>query len=105
MDTIEGLNVAKDKLAHDFRAVVDGAEELLRVTSTNTEAGYSAAKTKLEHSLKVARDELDRIERAARLKAKQAARATDAYVHDNPWQAIGVGAALGLAIGLLIARR
>ena len=53
----------------------------------------------------MARDELDHIEHVARLKAKQAARATDAYVHDNPWQAIGVGAALGLAIGVLIARR
>ena len=48
MDTVEGLNAAKDKLAHDFKAVVDGAEELLRVTSSNTEAGYSAAKKKLE---------------------------------------------------------
>ncbi len=105
MDTIEGLNAAKDKLTHDFQAVVDGAEELLRVTSTNTEAGYSAARKKLEHSLRVARDELDQIQNAARVKAKQAARATDDYVHDNPWQAIGVGAAIGLAIGVLIGRR
>ncbi len=105
MDTIEGLNAAKDKLTHDFQAVVDGAEELLRVTSTNTEAGYSAARKKLEHSLRVARDELDQIQTAARVKAKQAARATDDYVHDNPWQAIGVGAAIGLAIGVLIGRR
>ena len=105
MDTIEGLNAAKNKLAHDFQAVVDGAEELIRVTSNNTEAGYAAAKKKLEHSLTVARHELDHIEHVARLKAKHAARAADAYVHDNPWQAIGVGAVLGLAIGVLISRR
>ncbi len=105
MDTIEGLSAAKNKLADDFQAVVDGTEELLRVTSSNTEAGYSAAKKKLEHSLKVARDELRHIEHVARVKAKQATRATDAYVHDNPWQAIGVGVALGLAIGVLLARR
>ena len=30
-------------------------------------------------------------------KAKAAARATDDYVHDNPWQAIGIAAAIGLA--------
>ena len=105
MDTVEGLNAAKDKLAHDFQSVVDGAEELLRVTSSNTEAGYSAAKKKLERSLKVARDELDHIEHVARVKAKQAAQATDAYVRDNPWQAIAAGAVLGLAIGVLISRR
>ena len=105
MDTIESLNAAKDKLAHDFHAVVDGAEELLRVTSSNTGAGYSAAKKKLEHSLKVARDELTQIEHVARVKVKQAARVTDSYVHDNPWQVIGVGMVVGLAIGVMISRR
>ena len=105
MDTIESLNAAKDKLAHDFHAVVDGAEELLRVTPSNTEESYCAAKKKLEYSLKVARDELHQIEHVARVKVKQAARVTDAYVLDNPWQVIGVSMVLGLAIGVLISRR
>ena len=34
-----------------------------------------------------------------------AARATDDYVHDNPWQAIGVAAAVGFLVGLVISRR
>ena len=38
-------------------------------------------------------------------RARRAADATDHYVHDHPWQAIGVGAAIGIAIGLLIGRR
>jgi ElaB/YqjD/DUF883 family membrane-anchored ribosome-binding protein len=37
--------------------------------------------------------------------AHAAARVTDDYVHDNPWQAIGVAAAVGFLAGLLIARR
>ncbi|EFH4880825.1 TPA: protein ElaB, partial [Escherichia coli] len=27
------------------------------------------------------------------------------YVHEKPWQGIGVGAAVGLVLGLLLARR
>jgi len=38
-------------------------------------------------------------------RAKQAARYTDDYVHDNPWVSIGVAAATGFVIGLLINRR
>ena len=37
--------------------------------------------------------------------AKAAARVTDEYVHDNPWQAIGIGAAVGFLAGLVISRR
>jgi ElaB/YqjD/DUF883 family membrane-anchored ribosome-binding protein len=37
--------------------------------------------------------------------ARQAAKVTDEYVRDNPWRAIGVGAALGLLIGYLVSRR
>jgi ElaB/YqjD/DUF883 family membrane-anchored ribosome-binding protein len=36
---------------------------------------------------------------------KDAATATDRSVRSHPWQAIGVGAAVGLLLGLLIARR
>jgi ElaB/YqjD/DUF883 family membrane-anchored ribosome-binding protein len=36
---------------------------------------------------------------------KEAAAATDSSVRSHPWQAIGVGAALGFLLGLLIARR
>ena len=38
-------------------------------------------------------------------RAKAAATAADEYVHEKPWQVIGVVAALGLAIGLLLNRR
>ena len=42
---------------------------------------------------------------AERDATKQAARATDDFVHDKPWTAVGIGAAVGMIIGLLIARR
>ena len=38
-------------------------------------------------------------------RAKDAARFTDDYVHDNPWTAIGVAAAIGFVAGLLLNRR
>ena len=38
-------------------------------------------------------------------KTRAAARATDEYVHDNPWQAVGVAAAIGVLVGLIVGRR
>ena len=38
-------------------------------------------------------------------KTREAATTTDIYVHDNPWKVVGIAAALGLVLGLLIAPR
>jgi ElaB/YqjD/DUF883 family membrane-anchored ribosome-binding protein len=45
------------------------------------------------------------VEELALEKAKAAAAATDEYVHEHPWHAVGVAAGVGLVIGLLIGRR
>jgi ElaB/YqjD/DUF883 family membrane-anchored ribosome-binding protein len=38
-------------------------------------------------------------------RARQAARYTDDYVHENPWNAIGIAAGIGLLLGILMSRR
>jgi len=42
-------------------------------------------------------------------RGEATAQATDAYVHDKPWQAIGitagVGVLVGLAVGMMLNRR
>jgi ElaB/YqjD/DUF883 family membrane-anchored ribosome-binding protein len=37
--------------------------------------------------------------------ARQIGQRTDGFVRDNPWQVIGIAAAVGLAVGLLASRR
>ncbi len=55
-------------------------------------------------NLAVAREKLADATAAGRERARQAAAATDDYVHDNPWSSIGA-AALGLLIGVLLGTR
>ncbi|MCA2997277.1 MAG: DUF883 domain-containing protein [Rhodocyclaceae bacterium] len=105
MDQADVTEIAKEKVVHDLKDVVSSAEELLRVTASQAGEEYEATKQKLEAKLRSARDELDRIEHVAFLRAKQAARSTDLYVHEHPWQSIGIGAALGVVVGLLLGRR
>ena len=38
-------------------------------------------------------------------KTREAAQTTDTYVHENPWKVIGIAAALGLVVGLLLSPR
>jgi ElaB/YqjD/DUF883 family membrane-anchored ribosome-binding protein len=93
------------RLAEDFKAVVKDAEELLRHAARDAGEGYNDARARLEQSLKTARTELESLENAMKDSARRAARATDSYVHEHPWESIGVGAGVGLLLGLLIGRR
>lgn len=38
-------------------------------------------------------------------QAQQVGQRTDTFVRDNPWQVIGIAAVVGLAVGVLTARR
>ena len=56
-------------------------------------------------SLKRAKVRLQDAQDAMSEKTKAVARATDDYVHDHPWGAVGIAAAVGLVVGMLISRR
>lgn len=95
----------KDKLVQDFRTVVADAEELLRATASQAGEKVAAARERIQDSLHTAKVKLAEAEDVIVQRSKQAARVTDDYVHENPWQAVGVAAGVGLVVGLLIGRR
>ena len=101
----EVMDVSKDKLVADLKVVVADAEELLKATASQAGEKVAAAREKIGESLREAKYQLSRAEEAIIDRTKQAARATDDYVHENPWRAVGVAAGIGLVIGLLIGRR
>lgn len=98
-------DITKDKLVADLKVVITDAEELLLATAAQAGEKASAARARIQESLKVAKEKLSQAEVIALDKAKAAARATDDYVRENPWAAVGIGAAVGLVIGMLISRR
>lgn len=104
MSSPSTTDVSKEKLMQDLQNVVADAEELLRATANQTGERVAAARERIEENLVVAKERLAAAERVVIEKTKQAATATDEYVHDNPWQAIGVAAGVGLLVGMLITR-
>lgn len=96
--------VSKEKLLQDLRTVVIDAEELLRATASQTGEKVSAVRERIQANLVAARARLEDAEALMLEKTKEAARATDEYVHDHPWRAVGIAAGVGLVVGMLISR-
>ena len=99
------IATSKDKLMDDLQMVVADAEALMQATASQAGEGAVAARARIQKSLQVAKERLVNAEDAVIERTKEAAKVTDEYVHDNPWKAIGITAALGLIAGMLIARR
>jgi len=98
-------DLSKEKLAADLKVVVADAEELLRATASQAGEKVGVARERIQASLAQARVKLAEAERAVLDQTKLAAKATDEYVRENPWQAVGVGALIGFLLGALITRR
>lgn len=97
--------VTKEQLIADFKVVVADAEALLRATANQGGEKLAEVRAKAEESLAIVKARMAQAQAALAAKTKEAAQAADAYVHENPWKAVGIAAGIGLAIGLLIRRR
>lgn len=60
---------------------------------------------KVEDKLHDAAATMARAEKSITQHAQAAADAADEYVHDNPWKTIGIAAAAGLLVGILLSGR
>jgi ElaB/YqjD/DUF883 family membrane-anchored ribosome-binding protein len=103
------VEVTREKLLQDFNMVVAETEQLLKAAAAAGGDKANVWREGVEQKLKAAKDKLVELEETAIVKTREAARATDGYVHENPWQAIGVTAGvsvvLGIALGLMMNRR
>lgn len=105
MTTATDTEVTKERLIRDFKTVLVDTEELLKATAGQTSEKITAARAKLEDTLVATQKRLADLEEGLVEKTRAAAQATDKLVHEHPWQAAGVAAAVGFLLGLLTSRR
>ena len=104
-NNIQNTTVTKEHLISDFKVVIADAEALIRATANQGGEAVVNLRAKAEESLAAAKVKLGEAQDALVEKGKIAAQATDDYVHEKPWHAVGIAAGVGLVVGLLIGRR
>jgi ElaB/YqjD/DUF883 family membrane-anchored ribosome-binding protein len=99
---MDGETTSKERLVNDLRTLVSDAEELFKATATHAGEKITVARQKIEQSLIEGKRALADAETTLLNRSKECAEIADDYVRENPWGAVGIAAAVGLAIGLLI---
>lgn len=103
--TVVGINGLQAGAVAEFHSFVADIEDLVKATTSMTGDDLVRAKAKLNARVSAARDSVADLGDAAAAQARDAARVTNGFVHDNPWQAIGIGAAVGVLVGFALASR
>ena len=89
----------------EFAELVQDAEDLVNNTVDTMGAQTAAARAQLQNTLARARERMGTRVQALADRSREIASVADDYVRERPWQMVGIGAAAGLAIGFLVARR
>ncbi len=90
----------RDKLIDDVKVLSKDVQELLKATASVVGDKAAEARVKVQDSLKIAQEKLSDVHGQVKAKGQEAFSATDGYVRDNPWNAVGIAAGIGFILGI-----
>lgn len=105
MENQQSTVTEQQQLVTDMKSVISDAEDMLHATADQAGDKVANLRARIQERLNGARVRLSEAEAALIAKSRAAARATDTYVHESPWTAVGIAAGVGLLVGLIIGRR
>lgn len=99
------VEVNEDAFIQNVKESLDDIERLMREAADATGDKASELRENAMRSLRRTRETLYDTQDEILAQGRRAMRATDDYVHDNPWRAITVAGVVGVLIGAIICRR
>ena len=90
--------MSKDTTSENLRAELNSSAD-------KSKEEVSKLRSKAEQALKESRYRLGETGDALAKQTREAAARADEYVRDNPWTGVGIGAAVGVVLGVLLTRR
>ncbi len=94
-----------NSISVEFQRFLTDIEDLVSQATSLTGEDLAKLKNSMNERITVAKESLNELSNNLVQKARKGATATNNYVHEQPWTAVGAGAAIGLLVGLLVSRR
>jgi ElaB/YqjD/DUF883 family membrane-anchored ribosome-binding protein len=91
--------------ATEWRDLIADVEDLLTKVANVGDVEIARVRERLQKTLATVRSSANAGARRARVYAQDATTATEDYVRESPWTAVGLAAAVGVLIGFIASRR
>ena len=92
----------KDKVLSDLKSVVGDAERLLRQAGESSSEGFASVRSQFDRQMGRTREQLDHARDVVGRNAQRSTAAARGYVRQHPLGTVGVAAAAGVIVGLLV---
>ena len=102
---VKAVGGSSSALSREFQNFVSDIEDLIKSSTSLSGEELKKAKDKIQERIGTAKAALDSATQGVMQRGRAAAVATNEYVTEEPWKAVGIGAALGFLLGLLVSRR
>ncbi|HEY8266006.1 MAG TPA: hypothetical protein VIG03_05485 [Steroidobacteraceae bacterium] len=89
----------------EWKNLVADVEDLVKKVANVDDSEIAEMRAKVEDTLEKAKTSAGASIAAVRGRSEEVTEATDEYVRENPWAAIGIAAAVGIVIGFIAGRR
>jgi len=99
------IRAKEEEFVEQIKSSLDEAERMLQQAAQATGEKAEELRDSAMRSLRRTREHLYSTQDELMAQGRRAMRATDDYVHDNPWRAIGMAGLVGVLVGALICRR
>lgn len=104
-DVHDGAGHVKRAASTEIKSLIADVEDLVARIADLKDADVARVRNKVLRAVDAAKGSLAEGADTLRRQAQQAVTTADDYVHDNPWQAVGIAAAVGALVGILATRR
>jgi ElaB/YqjD/DUF883 family membrane-anchored ribosome-binding protein len=96
---------ASDFANGQVNSFLDSVEDLTKALKDIDTPDVARVRAKVRIALAAAKSAVSDTASQIGSQARQVGKRTDGYVRENPWQVIGIAAAIGLAVGFVVSRR
>ena len=104
-DVSEGAGNIKSAASAEIKSLIADVEDLVARIADLKDADVARVRNKVLRAVDSAKESLADSADTVRRQAQRAATTADDYVHDSPWQAVGIAALVGAVVGILATRR
>lgn len=101
----EGVERVRYAANGEVGRLIADVEDLVKKVAHVTDAEIARVRDKVAKTLVATRESVQQGAVRVRESGRKVANVTDTYVHERPWTALGIAAAVGLLVGVLSARR